>query len=164
MIAIIGLLASVVLASLGSARASARDARRVSELKELQKAVELYFSVNGVYPTSVGCDGGAAGGQWRGHGSGYGNCDTNYIENLTPYMATLPIDPSGDNVYGYIYRTNAARSEYKIMSFNVLESNTMKSGDVLARCPSSCSQNYCQDTATAFPKTYAVYSPGAACW
>ena len=40
-IAIIGLLASVILASLGGSRAKGRDAQRLSELKEIQKVMEL---------------------------------------------------------------------------------------------------------------------------
>ena len=43
-IAIIGLLSSVVLASLNNAREKARDARRLSDLKQLQIALELHFS------------------------------------------------------------------------------------------------------------------------
>lgn len=49
-IAIIGLLASVVLASLNSARVKGRDARRVSDMKELQNALELYFGNHNAYP------------------------------------------------------------------------------------------------------------------
>lgn len=49
-IAIIGILASVVLASLNSARSKARDARRKSDLKQIQVAVELYRNQTGVYP------------------------------------------------------------------------------------------------------------------
>jgi prepilin-type N-terminal cleavage/methylation domain-containing protein len=40
-IAIIGLLSTVVLASLGSARAKSRDARRLSDLKQIANAVAL---------------------------------------------------------------------------------------------------------------------------
>jgi len=40
-IAIIGILASIVLVSLTSARAKGRDARRVSELKEISKLIAL---------------------------------------------------------------------------------------------------------------------------
>jgi prepilin-type N-terminal cleavage/methylation domain-containing protein len=55
-IAIIGVLASIVLVSLTSARAKARDAKRVSALQELQKALELYYADNGKYPTyASGC-------------------------------------------------------------------------------------------------------------
>ena len=49
-IAIIGILSSVVLASLNSARAKSRDARRVSDLKQLQLAFELYFDSCRQYP------------------------------------------------------------------------------------------------------------------
>ena len=42
-IAIIGLLSSVVLASLNSAREKSRDARRLSDVKQLQTALELIF-------------------------------------------------------------------------------------------------------------------------
>lgn len=46
-IAIIGILASVVLASLNSARKKSRDARRVADIKQVQLALELYFDANG---------------------------------------------------------------------------------------------------------------------
>jgi len=50
-IAIIGVLASVVLASLNSARAAARDAVRISEVRQLQTALELYANNNNnLYP------------------------------------------------------------------------------------------------------------------
>mgnify|MGYP001557848070 FL=1 len=50
-IAIIGILASVVLASLNSARRKSRDARRLADVKQLQVALELYFDANsGDYP------------------------------------------------------------------------------------------------------------------
>jgi prepilin-type N-terminal cleavage/methylation domain-containing protein len=49
-IAIIGLLSSVVLASLNGARLKGRDARRISDLKQMQTALELYYSNQGSYP------------------------------------------------------------------------------------------------------------------
>lgn len=57
-ISIIGLLGSVVMASLNSARVKARDARRVSDIHEVRKALELYYSSQGTYPvlgTANGC-------------------------------------------------------------------------------------------------------------
>ncbi len=54
-IAIIGLLSSVVLASLATSRAKARDAKRIADLDEVKKALELYYDSNGGYPgTSAG--------------------------------------------------------------------------------------------------------------
>lgn len=52
-IAIIGILSSVVLASLNSARTKARDTRRVSDLKQIQVALELYYDANSKYPTNL---------------------------------------------------------------------------------------------------------------
>ena len=45
-ISIIGLLASVVLVSLNGARAKARNARRLADIKQLQTALELYYDTN----------------------------------------------------------------------------------------------------------------------
>ena len=47
-IAIISLLASVVMASLNSARSKARDARRVSDVKQFQLALGLYYDKYGI--------------------------------------------------------------------------------------------------------------------
>ncbi|MBI2627983.1 MAG: type II secretion system protein [Candidatus Niyogibacteria bacterium] len=52
-IAIIGILASVVLASLNSARKKGRDARRVADIKQIQLALELYFDANKEYPDAL---------------------------------------------------------------------------------------------------------------
>jgi len=52
-IAIIGILSSVVLASLNSARQKSRDARRISDVKQLQLALEMYYDSNNGYPTTA---------------------------------------------------------------------------------------------------------------
>jgi prepilin-type N-terminal cleavage/methylation domain-containing protein len=49
-IAIIGLLSSVVLASLDSARGKAKDAKIRSDLAELRTAMALYYDSHGTYP------------------------------------------------------------------------------------------------------------------
>lgn len=51
-IAIISLLASVLLASLTTARAKARDATRLSDMHQMEIALELYFTTYGTYPNS----------------------------------------------------------------------------------------------------------------
>lgn len=58
-IAIIGLLSSVVLASLNTARMKSRDAKRLSDMHQMQIALELYYNSFGRYPGSdlAGCGG-----------------------------------------------------------------------------------------------------------
>lgn len=51
-ISIIGLLSSVVLAALNSARAKARDNNRKQSIIQLRNALELYRSENGNYPNT----------------------------------------------------------------------------------------------------------------
>lgn len=52
-VAIIGVLATLAVVALQNARKSARDAKRVADVKQMQVALELYFNDNGSYPTSV---------------------------------------------------------------------------------------------------------------
>jgi prepilin-type N-terminal cleavage/methylation domain-containing protein len=48
-IAIIGLLASVVLLALNSARAKARDSKRLADIKQMTTALELFYNDAGGY-------------------------------------------------------------------------------------------------------------------
>jgi len=53
-VAIIGLLATMSIVALNSARARARDAKRVADIKQIQTALELYYNDKGLYPTTLG--------------------------------------------------------------------------------------------------------------
>lgn len=53
-VAIIGILASVVVVGLGPAQKKGRDSRRVSDLRSVQTALELYYGKNGAYPVPNG--------------------------------------------------------------------------------------------------------------
>ena len=72
-ITIIGLLSSIVLVSLNSARGKARDVSRKASMKQLQTALGMYYDSNGSYPSS--------GSWWRGAVTygGYGTGATGYI-------------------------------------------------------------------------------------
>ena len=52
-IAIIGILATLAVVSLQSARARARDSKRVADVKQMQTALELYFNDNSSYPSDI---------------------------------------------------------------------------------------------------------------
>jgi prepilin-type N-terminal cleavage/methylation domain-containing protein len=51
-IAIIGLLSSVILASLNSARAKANDAKTRADLNQLSLALQLYYDNHNAYPAN----------------------------------------------------------------------------------------------------------------
>lgn len=77
-IALVGIVSSVVLASLGSAREKGRDARRIADVKQIQLAAELYIVDNGKYPSTLA----DIGGQ---------------------YIASIPVDPANGAQYYYSY-------------------------------------------------------------
>ena len=52
-IAIIGLLSSVVLAAMGAARARANDVATASLFRQIQTALQIYWTGNGTYPGNV---------------------------------------------------------------------------------------------------------------
>ncbi|MDD2647150.1 MAG: prepilin-type N-terminal cleavage/methylation domain-containing protein [Patescibacteria group bacterium] len=53
-VAIIGLLAGIAVAAFNNARVKARDVRRIADISQITKALELSFSFNDSYPNSLG--------------------------------------------------------------------------------------------------------------
>lgn len=143
-VAIIGLLASSVVANLSIARARARDARRKADLKTLQTALEVYLAEKDSYPSTLGiagCTGAAtsAGTPFCGEPSGFGakgyQGANGYIPNLAPeYVSLLPSDPTAGMASafatakhqscsaeqaGYLYASNG--SDYKLVANCTIE-------------------------------------------
>jgi prepilin-type N-terminal cleavage/methylation domain-containing protein len=52
-IAIIGLLATIIMASLGSARQKGRDGQRIANIKTIQTALDLFYNDHLYYPTNI---------------------------------------------------------------------------------------------------------------
>ncbi len=52
-VAIIGLLSSIILVGLGDVRKDARDTRRIADIRQLQNALEIYYSSNQSYPQNM---------------------------------------------------------------------------------------------------------------
>lgn len=50
-VAIIGILASIVLVNVRGFRAKGQDARRIADIRTIQNGLELYYSSEGKYPT-----------------------------------------------------------------------------------------------------------------
>jgi prepilin-type N-terminal cleavage/methylation domain-containing protein len=163
-ISIIGILSTIVYASFGEARMQSRDKARMSGLKEVQLAIELYKAQNGVYPSS-GCS--SVNTNFVGPGpssaSGYVSCDV-YIAGLIPdFIPALPIDPRSETTagMGFYYRSDGL--SYKVVVQNSVETLIVTGYDhEFARCPRSQSIGPCAGAVPA--NTYAVYSAGAEAW
>lgn len=52
-IAIIGILSTLAVVSLGNARTRARDSKRLSDMRSLQSALEIYYTDQGSYPAAT---------------------------------------------------------------------------------------------------------------
>lgn len=99
-IAIIGLLASIVLASLNAARSKARDATRITVVREMRNAMELYLSEFGRYPQAY------LGASALADGNNTGNlADTVTNTDLSNYYPGVPRDPLGVPATEYGYST-----------------------------------------------------------
>ncbi|MBC8464828.1 MAG: type II secretion system protein [Parcubacteria group bacterium] len=116
-VAIIGLLSSMVLASLSSAREKAQVTKIVRDFKEMEKAFYLFADADGVAEW------------WSGqHWTGGGGTETRVdwlIENtdLGDYLSVAPKAPHNDNWY-YFYRNTG--TEFVPMESTCHWSNWMR--------------------------------------
>ncbi len=100
-IAIIGLLSTMSIIALNSARARSRDAKRISDIKQMQTALEMFYNDAGYYPATGAVDAGdsiATGG--------------NTYMKVVP-TAPTPIDgtcSAAQNTYTYVYGGGAVAS------------------------------------------------------
>jgi len=101
-ISIIGILSSLTLLGLGTFRASGRDVRRVTDLRQISNALELYYAKIGAYPSTA---------------SGLNDLKVQGI------IDSVPADPvnSGSNIYSY---ANCGTSGYILKA--VLEETNKK--------------------------------------
>lgn len=94
-IAIIGILSSIALASLTTARMKSRDAKRIADLGQLSLALEQYFDVNQSYPSTTP--------------SGYSGVDA-AVQFLTAlnFLPPRQLPPSGSESTYLYHGVNAA--------------------------------------------------------
>ncbi len=150
-IAIIGLLSSVVMASLNTARAKARDSKRLADLHQIELALGAYYADTGSYPVTTS--------QWWGNCDitatwGSGNHPTSgangWIPNLAPqYIPELPTDPKPSTNACYLYHSDG--KNYSVLANTTVETYT---ADTNPRPRPSYPE----------AQTFAVYSSGASGW
>jgi len=122
-IAIIGILSSVVLASLNSARKKGRDARRVADVKQLQLALELYYDANPSvgYPIALGT--GQTGALVTGG-----------------FISTIPTDPQNNVAYNYsaVALSGGVCTSYHLGTSLEVSTNSAKDTDADAAAGTAC--------------------------
>lgn len=94
-IAIIGLLSTLAIVALGTARQKSRDAKRLSDLRQLETALELYYNDHTAYPTGTNVTLGNPTGTGCLNGTGFADAGC-----TDAYMGLVPADP-GSNAYTY---------------------------------------------------------------
>ncbi len=97
-IAIIGLLSTLAVVALNTARAKSRDAKRVADVKQIQTALELYSGDQSGYPAVASglTLGGATTSDCFDEDGFSGACDAGGVT----YMGLVPPDP-GTTTYVY---------------------------------------------------------------
>ncbi len=108
-IAIIGILATIAVVALQNARAKARDARRVADVKQIQTALELYFNDVDHYPSETEFAGGSL----------FSTSSVNGTEVRTTYMVSIPTPPTPadgkcPNARSYSYSVVDGGANYSI--------------------------------------------------
>jgi prepilin-type N-terminal cleavage/methylation domain-containing protein len=97
-ISIIGILSSMVFASLSSGRARARDAKRKVALNQIAKAIDLYTESTGANPSVQG--------YFSNRDGGLGNSNINVLSPT--YFSYVPDDPLhvlNSSTWTYMYLT-----------------------------------------------------------
>jgi len=92
-LSIIGLISSFIFVGLKSSRLKARDAKRIQEITQIIKALQLYWVANEKYPKNTcPCE------------RGWEVSDINpeqFMEYLSPYLSEIPLDPINTRVGNY---------------------------------------------------------------
>jgi len=140
-VAIIGILTSVVLMNLNIARERGRDAQRIGNVNQIQNAIALYQNDNGGVPPGDS-------------GVEYVNGNPEWIPGLVPkYMSSVPSDPIdvGEHKFHYSRQGN----DYEVISFLEQHGNDAACGD---------GGSSCQYYEKASGQFLALVNPGASGW
>ena len=120
-IAILGILASIVIASMSGSRERARDAARISDLQQLSLTLALYRDARGSYPPPS---------------SGW--LPSSGPNSLVPdFVPQLPADPRNVGDHVYLYATNPGNTRYVLRA--VLEDGANRPNNHLSTPPAGVS-------------------------
>jgi len=98
-IAIIALLSTLSVVALNSARAKARDARRLSDIKQIRTALDMYLDSNMKYPDPLNASSTLGTGNFACLTSAGWTTTSGCSGNI--FMQTVPSDPLSARSYQY---------------------------------------------------------------
>ncbi|MDD4412818.1 MAG: type II secretion system protein [Patescibacteria group bacterium] len=134
-IVIIGILATLTTVALSTARVKARDAKRISDIKQMQTALELYYNEESTYPPTSAM---TVGTSLVGAVSG------------KTFMGKIPAGPNTGETYTYA-QINGGTS-YTLGYILEKPVNEFAAGAAVAlpgsinnQCSPNCSGKYCGD-------------------
>jgi general secretion pathway protein G len=113
-IVVIGILAAITITAYNGVQVRARDSARISKVKSISKAIELYRVDNGMYPPIL--DGVGWETTCGSQTDNWGHCDRNKIlaDSLAPYMKIDPTSLSDATQGNYFYHyTSQATDNYQ---------------------------------------------------
>lgn len=151
-VSIIGLLSSIVVVSVGVMRSKSRDARRISDIKQIQTSLEAYWNLRNSYPVSPGnnplgsanarilciLDNGQAGFQV----ANTNNCATTFLNpvaaNVTPnganYIYTSTLNNAACNAepcnqYSVAFRLESGAGTFPSGAYALTQTGITRTGD-----------------------------------
>ncbi|MFA5359106.1 MAG: prepilin-type N-terminal cleavage/methylation domain-containing protein [Patescibacteria group bacterium] len=173
-ISILILLVNIGITVFGQVRIKARDATRISDVQQVEKALAIYYQDHGKYPES------AVNDDYGWYGlcavvSGSSSCSAHqwglnteyWVPDLpTDLIVKLPTDPYTDDCTRcYLYRSDG--DDYKILANNP-EDISNESYLVMIDPSRDGGSDPCSlelnVTPPNTPWSWAVYSTGARCW
>ena len=109
-IVVIATLAAITVVAFNGTQVRARDTARITKVKEISKALGLYYADNGRYPTIL--DGNGRETTCGSQTENWGHCDRNktIADALAPYMAIDPtsLSDATQGSYYYFYTSQAS--------------------------------------------------------
>jgi prepilin-type N-terminal cleavage/methylation domain-containing protein len=124
-ISIIGLLSTIAVVSLSSARMKARDTRRLADMRQIQTAIQLYYETYGGFPgliSDVGCGG------WDTPADGVFMSSLRTAGLLAKDISDPSINASCGNYSYYIYPAgesgcDASKGNYYVLAISKMETS-----------------------------------------
>ncbi len=131
-IAIIGILSTLSVVAFNNVRAKARDSRRLSDVRQIGMALEMYYNDKGVYPAPPTPTGTPITGLCLSNLGISSTC------GAIPYLQKIPSDPLSNIHYTYSY-LNSGES-YRL-GFNLEQGSSDWPAGTLAMGPNGISQD-----------------------